>query len=128
MANLVKEISISTENKPGMLAKVSSPIKEAGVGITACCAWGEGEKANFLLLTDNNQKAIEALKKSGFSASEKETVAVSLPHKVGALAEAAQKLGQAGIDIQYLYVSAAGPSALVVFSTNNNRRAVEVLG
>lgn len=127
MAQLVKEISIKSENKPGMLAKVTGPIKEAGVSIVAACAWGEKDKANFLLLTENNAKAVEALKKAGFSPSENEVVTASLPHKVGSLAETAQKLGQGGIDIYYCYVTAAGGSAVFVANTNNNRKAVELL-
>lgn len=128
MSNLVKQIWIKADNKPGTLAKVTHPVKEAGVAIIASCAWGEGEKANFMLLTENNGKAIESLKKAGFVIEESEAVSVTLPHKVGVLAEAAQKLGQAGVDIQFMYVTAAGPSALAIFATNNNKKAVEVLG
>lgn len=127
MAQLTKEISLKSENKPGMLAKVTSSIKEAGVSIVAVCAWGEGNQANFLLLTENNAKAVEALKKAGLSPSENEVVTAALPHKVGSLAEAAQKLGQGGIDIKYCYVTAAGGPALFVANTDNNRKAVELL-
>jgi len=128
MAQLVKQIWIKTDNKPGTLAKVTAPIKDAGVAILAACAWGEGEKANFMILTENNGRALESVKKAGFSGEESEAVSLTLPHKVGALDEAAQKLGKAGIDIQFVYVTAAGPNALCVLATNNNKKAAEVLG
>lgn len=127
MGQIAKHVSVSTDNKPGMLAKVTAPLKEAGVIINACCAWGEGGKANFALLTENNAKAIEALKTAGYKPEEQEVVTTTLAHRVGSLAEAAQKLGQANIDIQFCYVTASGGNALAVFATNDNKKAAGLI-
>lgn len=127
MGQITKEIHVITENRPGTLAKVAAPIKEAGVGITAACAWGEEKGAHFYFLTDNNGKAVEALKKAGLDPSEREVVTTTLTHKVGTLAEAAQKLGQAGVDIDYCYVTASGGSALAVFATKDNKKAASLI-
>lgn len=127
MGQLAKHVFVESENKPGTLAKVTAPLKEAGVSITACCAWGEGGKANFALLTENNAKALEVLKKSGYSPTEQEVVTTTLQHRVGSLAEAAQKLGQANIDIQFCYVTATGGNALAVFATSDNKKAAGLI-
>ncbi|HSA59712.1 MAG TPA: hypothetical protein VLJ37_08515 [bacterium] len=127
MGQIAKHVWVKAENKPGTLAKVTAPLKEAGVSITACCAWGEGNQANVTLLTENNAKAIEALKKSGFSPTEQEVVTTVLPHRVGSLAEAAQKLGQANIDIQFCYGTTSGGNALAVFVTNDNKKAAGLI-
>lgn len=123
MGQLAKHVFVGAENKPGTLAKVTAPLKEAGVTITACCAWAEGAKANIALLTEDNHRSIDVLKKAGYAPTEQEVVATTLPHRVGSLAEAAQKLGQAGIDIQFCYVTASGGNALAVFATNDNKKA-----
>ena|SRR5579885_755167 len=127
MGQVAKHVFVGADNKPGTLAKVTAPLKEAGVSLTACCAWGEGNKANFALLTENNSKAIEVLKKAGYKPEEQEVVTTMIPHRVGSLAETAQKLGQAGIDIQFCYVTAAGGNALAVFATNDNKKAAGLI-
>jgi hypothetical protein len=127
MGQMVKQIFVETDNKPGMLAKVMAPLKEAGVSLTSCCAWGEGGKAHFAFLTENNAKAIESLKKAGLSSKEMDAVTTTLAHRVGSLAEAAQKLGQANIDIQFCYVTASGGNALAVFATNDDKKAAGLI-
>jgi hypothetical protein len=127
MGQLAKHVWVKSANKPGMLAQVTAPLKEAGVSITACCAWGEGDQANFTLLTENNAKAVDVLKKAGFSPTEQEVVTTTIPHRVGSLAETAQKLGQGGIDIQFCYVTASGGNALFVAATNDNKKAAGLI-
>lgn len=127
MGQIAKHVSVSADNKPGMLAKVTAPLKEAGVSVTGCCAWGEGAKANFLLLTEDNAKAMDALKKAGFTPTEQEAVTTTLAHRVGSLAEASQKLGQAGVDIEFCYVTASGGNALAVFATKDNKKAAGLI-
>ena len=127
MGQICKQVFVTAENKPGALAKVTGPLKEAGVSLTGCCAWGEDKKANFALLTEDNAKAIEALKKAGFAPIEQEVVTTTLAHRVGSLAEAAQKLGQANIDIQFCYGTASGGNALAVFATSDNTKAAGLI-
>ena len=128
MAKLGKEIMVETGNKVGTLARVTAPLKEAGVNIQAMCGWGEGEKGCIMLVTNNNAKGLEALKKAGFQGKENEVVLVEIEHRVGSLAEAAQKLSEAGVNINYCYVSATQTPALAVVSTADNKKAVAALG
>ena len=128
MATLGKEIVIAGENKIGALSNVTAPIKKWGISIRAVCAWGDGGKASFLLVTDNNDKATEVLKQAGYGVQQNEVVLADLPHKVGALAEAAEKIAGAGVDITHCYVSASGDQALAVFATKDNQKALKALG
>lgn len=128
MAKLAKEITVQAGNQIGTLAKVTAPLKEAKVNIQAMCGWGEGNTGNILLLTDNNAQGIDALKKAGFAPQEKEVVVANIPNRVGTLAEMAQKLSERGVNIQRCYITAAGPEALVVLSTADNKKAVAALG
>ena len=129
VAKKVKEIFITTQNKVGMLAEISSVISTAGVNIAAICAYGEGDKANFMILTSDNLKAAGALKVKGHEVKDNEIVEVQLENKVGALEEMAKKLTEADIDINYVYgtVNKAGVPATLVFSSNNDDKAIEVL-
>ena len=124
-----KQLLAVTENKLGMLAEVCSEVSGAGVNIRAINAYGIGDKANFRILTDNNQKAQEVLQAKGHQVSEEDAVMAELPNKVGVLKEAADKLKKAGIDLEYIYgtTCSGGCDCLLVFSSNNNTQAVEIL-
>lgn len=128
MAHLGKEIWIKTEDKPGTLVKVSASIKEAGANIEALTAWREKGTAIFFIVTDNNQGAIENLTKVGLSCEEKDVILFDLANQVGSLAETSQKLAGAGVDINYIYVTASGSQCSCVLSTKDNTKALSVLG
>lgn len=126
---LGKQLLAVTENKVGMLAQVCADVSGTGVNIQAVSAYGLGDKANFRLLTDNNQKAKEVLQAKGHQVSEQDVVLLELPNKVGALKEAGEKLKGAGVDLKYIYGTTCSGDCdcLLVFDSNNNARAEEVL-
>lgn len=127
MANLTKELLVTTEDKPGIMARVMEAVKNAGINITGICAWAMEGKGNILLITDDPGKAKSAIEGAGFSAKDQEAVTLNIPNRVGALAEIGEKLGRAEINIQYCYLSAVGDSALAILGTENNQKAVEIL-
>lgn len=128
IAKRVRELLVVTPNKAGMLAEVTSAIAEAGVNIIALSAYGDGAKANFMIVTEDNQKAMNALKAKKFDTKDKEIVSVSLSNKVGAAKDMAKRLAQAGIDLEYCYGSTGnGQEALFLFSTKDVARCLDVL-
>lgn len=124
-----KQLLAITENRVGMLAEVSSAVSEANVNILAISAYVIEAKAYFRVITDNNQKAKEALEAKGYQLSEQEVVMMELPNRVGVLKEAADKIKAAGIDLQYIYgtTCSGGCDCLLIFTSDNNARALEVL-
>ncbi|MGB2706154.1 MAG: ACT domain-containing protein [Candidatus Omnitrophota bacterium] len=131
MANVakIKEILATTENKVGVLAQVSSVIAKAGANITAICACGKGDKAKFMIVTDDNQKAVAALKEKGYDVKEEEAVKVLLENKAGALQEMGEKLAGANIDLSHIYgtVGEGNRPAAIIFSSNNDDKAIDLL-
>jgi hypothetical protein len=128
MAKVVKELLAVTPNRVGMLAEVSGAMAENGVNITAICAYGMGGKAYFMMLTDNNRKAVKALKARRFKVSERDVVAVELANKVGMAERLANKLARAGVSLDRCYGSTGnGTKALLVFSTKSLKKALAAL-
>ncbi len=124
----VKELLVVTPNKSGMLAEVTSAIADSGVNIIAMSAYGAGAKANFMIVTEDNQKAMNALRAKKFDVKEKEVVSVSLSNKIGAAKEMAEKLAKAGIDLDYCYGSTGnGQEALFLFSTKDVAKSLDIL-
>ena len=128
-ASKVKEIVATTPNKVGMLAKITNAISDAGVNIIAISAHTMGNKAKFMIVTEDNQKAMRALRKKKLIVGEGDAVSVTLSNKIGSARELANKLAKAGIDLNYCYGSTGnGSESLMVFSTKDVKKAIEACG
>jgi len=125
----VNHLIVETPDKVGMMAKVCSAISDSGVNIKAISASARLRKGHFMILTEDNSKAKEALKSAGFKVKEEEAVAVELENEVGAAKRMAQKLADAKVNLKYCYGSTGnGTMALLVFNSNNNEKAIRALG
>lgn len=125
----VKEIVATTPNKVGMLAKITNAISDVGVNIIAISAHTTGNKAKFMIVTEDNQKAMRALRKKKLIVGEGDAVSVTLSNKVGSARELANKLAKAGIDLNYCYGSTGnGSESLMVFSTKDVKKALKACG
>lgn len=127
-ASKVSELIVTTPNIVGTLGKVFKLIAEAGVNISAFCAYVQDDKGIFLLMTDDNAKAGGVLEDAGYETSSDEVVSVQVESQVGTGAEIGTKLGEAGIDIRYCYATTGeSGESVAIFQTADNDRAVEVL-
>lgn len=132
MAKVTKEtqFTLSTPNEKGAGAKVFGTISKAGINIKAFCAYGMENQANFILLTENPDKAREILNTTGYKITINEVVTIVVADRVGRAHELTGQLAQAGIDIQFCYATSTGPTnreALIIFKTDNNDKAVDIL-
>lgn len=126
-AKIAKEVEITVVNKIGVLADISRIIADSGINIRALTGYALDNKAVILLVSDENVRVMDALKKEGYKAlKEKEVVLVELGNKVGALKGLTARLAENEIDIKRIYGSACseGCPALLVLSTRNNDKAV----
>jgi hypothetical protein len=127
-ALIAKELVASLPAKIGLLAEVAAAIRAKGVNIKAVSAYEGGGEGKFLLVTDDNAKAAEALKSMGADPREKSVVMADLEDRPGALEEAAKTLADAGINIEYVYgASGLVGKARLVFSTSDDVRACSLL-
>ncbi len=123
------ELQVITPNEPGILGRVLGTLANAGVNLRALRAHAQGEKGVFLLITSDNEKAEKALKVLRYEVKTKKVVTVEIEDRIGSGAEIGALLGNAAIDIDYCYgTSIGGGRALLVFQTNNNKKAAETLG
>ena len=125
MAKVLKELQFETPNKVGVLSKVTDALKKARVNLEQAWACGDGSKGHFGIVTSNNAKAKNALRKLGVKKfSEKELLMVSLSNKVGALARVASKLAKKGVGVTCLAATSAGKNRVgLLIGTKNNKKA-----
>ncbi len=124
------QLVLSLASKPGVLAQVASTLAQAGVNITAICA-GEatGGRGKIRLLVDNPARATEALKAAKLRVGEEEALTVTLDNRPGSLAEVAERLGRARVNVKCAYATTQGGGpALVVLSVSNAAKAQAALG
>ena len=105
-AMLTKEISIETPNKVGVAAKVTQVISnQAKANIRAAWAAGENGQGHFSLITDNNAKVIEMLKKEYPETEEHEVLVLGVTNAMGEIAQVTEMLSKANLNINYLYTT-----------------------
>jgi hypothetical protein len=124
-----KELVVRTENRVGLLADIAKLLSTQGINILATAVFVLGEEAELHLVVDAHRYAWESLRDAGFPAEEREVVLVELPNRPGFLRRVTEALARQGLDIRYLYASAAEdtPYTLVVFSCTHNGKAVLLL-
>lgn len=122
------ELYVITPNELGILGRVLGTLANARVNLKALCARSEKRKGIFLLITSDNKKAEKALKELGYEVKTNKVVTIEIDDRIGAGAEIGALLGNAAIDIDYCYGTSTGKAkALLVFQTNDNKKAVETL-
>jgi len=129
-AELVTEIAFSFPNEIGILARTSRALADANIGIKGMLNVSRGSTTEtFMVFSKDFEKAKEILREVGVdSIGEGNVVAVSCEGETGAIAEMADRLAKAQVNISNMYVSESvmGPS-MVYISTNDDDKAVEVL-
>jgi hypothetical protein len=102
-----KQISAWVEDRPGVLGKLADALGEKGVSIRAFMASALDGRGFVRLVVDKPAAARKVLAAHGWECTEDELVEVTLPDRPGALGKVADRLGEAGINVQYAYVGTA---------------------
>lgn len=123
-----RQLKIVTENKRGMLAEVSGTVADRGVNIENICAYSSNGKATFYLMTNDNEKARDALKGKGYQIEETEVIVLQVWNRPGALSTIVTEFRQAGMDLQYVYgtSSLGGEKMTIIFSSDDNSKAAGI--
>lgn len=124
-----KQLSVFLENRPGMLARACSVLSENKVNILALSIHDTVDHAVVRFFVDNPTKALLLIEHEGFYVLEQDVVVLDVDNQPGVLAEVAQKLAEADINIDYAYCTATeGQShGCLVLKTEDPERASEVL-
>lgn len=103
-----KELSVTLEDKPGTLAKLTEALGAAGVNITTFSVQA-GPSGNCRLVVEDAAAARKAIEGAGFKVqAERDALVVDLEDKAGALGRVARKLANAQVNIDAAYVAGEG--------------------
>jgi hypothetical protein len=123
------QLTLTLESKPGVLAKISRTLADAGVNITAICAAETAGRGKIRMLVSDPARAKDALKAAKLRCGEEPALTLTLEDRPGALARVAEKLAQGKLNIKCAYATTSGGgSATVVLTVSNADKAQALLG
>lgn len=125
---MLKQIAVFLENKEGRVSACCKVLKEANVNLRSMSIADTKEFGILRIITDDNEKALAALKGAGFLSSIVELVGLEVPDKAGALADLLIALNDGGVNIEYMYSFAGADNhAQIGFKTATPEKAVDIL-
>lgn len=125
----VTQLVLNLQSKPGVLADVAGVLGKAGINIEGICAVETAGRGKIRLLTSDAAKAEAALKTAKIRCGREEAISVPLENRPGAVAEVAQKLARAKVNIKCAYATTGGAAqAVVVLGVSNLPKALAALG
>ncbi len=101
----MRDISVALTHRPGELARVARALSRYGLNLKSVTGLALDGQVQVRLLPDEIEPARKALEASGIRFEENEVVTVLLENKAGALAEIAEKLADANVNLLALYVT-----------------------
>jgi hypothetical protein len=124
----MRDCSIQLTHRPGDLARVAQALAWKGVNLKALVAIALDGQAVARIIPDDIEAARSALQESNIRFTESEVHVVLLENKAGQLAAVATRLGEAGVNLEALYVTGIIDDMVeFAFVCDNPKKAKKVL-
>ena len=126
---LVNQIAVFLENRQGRIFELTEALKKANINMLVMSIADTSDYGILRAVTDDNAKAIKALKEAGFTVNSTDLVGIEVEDKPGGLAEVLKVLDQGGIDIEYLYSfkKANDGNAIILFKVADIDKTIEIV-
>jgi hypothetical protein len=102
-----RQVTVWVDSSPGQIARVARALAKARINITAFTSYGSGSEIPVRLLVTSPARARKVLRDLDLRVTEEDVLRLTLPDKPGTLAEIAERLAQAHINIDYSYATVA---------------------
>lgn len=126
---LAKQLAVFLDNRPGTLARLCEALAEAKINIFAISSSDTVDHIVFRMVVSDTARAKRILDERGTLVVSTDVLLIDGVNKPGSLAEIANKLGAAKINIEYAY-SATHPTAqkgLLILRVSDPKKALKVL-
>jgi hypothetical protein len=124
----MRDCAIQLTNHPGDLARVAEALSRRGVNIKALAGLSIGGTAMARILPDDIAAARSAFEAANIRFTESEIHLVLLENKSGVLASVTNRLGDAGINLEAIYVTGIADDLVeLAIATDNPKKAKKIL-
>src|SRR5205823_9400801 len=101
---IMRDFTIPLTHRPGELGRVANALAKKGVNIKSVAGMTLGTQAAIRIIADDVDAARSALKEANIRFEESELATVLLENQAGELANVADKLANAGLNLHAVYV------------------------
>ncbi len=129
MIKIETQLAVFLDNRPGMLARTCQALANAQINILALSILDTVDHAIVRMIVDKPKEAEQVLSKMHAMIQCRDVVFMDVPNEVGALAGIAERLGEAGINLEYAYctASSAHSAGSIVLRTNDLEATINAL-
>ena len=121
---MAKDLIVELVDRPGTLADLGEALGNAGINIAGVAGFVAGGKANIHILVDDAAAARGAIEGAGLKVvDERDALVADIEDTPGALGKIARKTADAGVNIDAVYLTAAGQLVLGVDDLEKARSA-----
>ncbi len=126
---IVTQLAVFLDNRPGMLARTCQALAKAQISIQALSILDAMDHAVVRLIVDKPKEAEAVLTRLHTMVQARDVIFMDVPHTAGAIASLAERLGQAGINIEYAYctTSPSHSAGALVLRTSDLEATVNAL-
>jgi hypothetical protein len=118
-----KALVVRVDDRPGMLGEIASALGAKNVNLRAVHGSNEGGQGVVRMVVDKLAVAKKVLSAHGWPPEEEEILEVELLDRPGALGEAAKLLGDAGVNIKYVFATTTGTRKTTAFLAVSDMKA-----
>jgi hypothetical protein len=129
MLKIERQLAIFLDNRPGTLARTCQALQKAQINILALSIVDTVDHAVVRMVVDKTKEAEQVLSTLHAMVQGREVIFMDVPNQVGALASIAQRLAEAGINIEYAYctTSPSHSAGAIVLRTNDLEATINAL-
>ena len=110
-----KALKVNVEDRPGILGEIATALGAKSINVRGIHAHAEQGRGVVCIVVDKLAAANRVLASRGMKPEEEDLLEVQMIDKPGALGEVSKTLGDAGVNIRYVFVGAGGGRRATVF-------------
>jgi hypothetical protein len=123
-----KALKVKVQDRPGVLGDIALALGAKGINLRAVHGYAEEGQGCLCLVVDKLAAASKLLAARGLPVEEEDILELQLADKPGTMGEVAKALGDAGINIRYVFVGTArGRKVTVYVAVSDIVAALKVL-
>ena len=122
---MARDLTIHLDDRPGTLANMGEVLGKAEINMEAICAMPSAGQGVVHILVEDFAGAKRALEDAGIQvAGERDVIMLTAENRPGSLGEIAQRLANAGVNIDLVYVASNNRLIIGVDDMAKGRAAI----